>query len=122
MNLNGDTPEWGASQWVVHPREPDGAYAEGEAGFGGSCRFRKRFDLGGRAVRRAVAFFHFQDTGRKSFRPAIMSVCQQATTLAIFNEEVYRSLPRLGLAGEYLAVREGLRAGGHPRGAGRAGI
>lgn len=71
MNLNGDTPEWGASQWVVHPREPDGAYAEGEAGFGGSCRFRKRFDLGGRAVRRAGHSFTSRTPGGNPFaRPS----------------------------------------------------
>ena len=38
MNTTDDETEWGASKWLVHPREPDGAYAEGEAGFAGSYR------------------------------------------------------------------------------------
>ncbi len=53
--ISSGADEWGNALWIVHPREHDGAYAEGEAGFSGSYLLRRRFAVGDKAVERAVA-------------------------------------------------------------------
>ena len=78
MNTTDDETEWGTSKWLVHPREPDGAYAEGEAGFAGSYRFRKRFDLGGKTVARAVATV----CGLGAYRLYLNGVCADKSFLS----------------------------------------
>ena len=78
MSTTLPSSDWGSAQWIVHPREPDGAYAEGERGFEGSYRFRKRFAVGDRAVTRAVATV----CGLGAYRLYLNGVCADKTFLS----------------------------------------
>ncbi len=75
---SAEADEWGSAQWIVHPREPDGAYAEGEKSFPGSYRLRKSFTVGDKAVKHAVA----NVCGLGAYRLYVNGVCADKSFLS----------------------------------------